>query len=250
MKKILFGLFFLTGTLFGQTLSYFQVGGYMLQNLPNDSLQTTFKGMGSLGVSWGKEYNYYIGKSKIFAGFGYEFNLANYRFDNNVEFGRDLNDKIYFTHNTDTMIDYVKSKLYVGALQIPVQIGIYTKKFLFEVGGFGGIVVNSVKKEKFEILPTTLDKTQRFVVSSASRAKNTAVNIFQYGAFVRTGYKSFGAYVKYYLSGFFDTNKLYSSSYNTVIPLEFGISFFFVKKKNKKVFDFPSPENKKKTNNI
>ncbi len=249
MKRNILIILLLVNGVFAQKLSYFQFGGRILQNLPNDSLKTTFRGLGSMGINWGKEWNYFLGKSKIFVGAGYEINVANYRFDKNVEFGRNSEDKVYFTHNQDSSLDYTKSKLNVIALQIPVQIGFYAKKFLFEVGGFGGITARSLKREKFSILPTTANQTERFVVRNSFYAKNTAINLLQYGVFTRIGYKWIGAYVKYYFSPLFDANRLYSPSYNNVNTLEFGLSVFFMQKKKKNVFEIPGVENKK-TNDI
>ncbi len=158
--------------------------------------------------------NYEFGHSNIwfFTGLGITWN--NYRFSDNVTVH--TTSPISATVDTTSNIHYIKSKLTVSYLMVPVMVEVFTNKdpkktFHIGTGALLGMRIMSHTKQKYEIDGDTF-KTKVF--------NDFGLNPFCLGMRAAVGFQKLNVYADYYFSSLFKSGKG-----PTLYPVNVGITF-------------------------
>ncbi len=142
-----------------------------------------------------------FGKSNVwlFTGLGITWN--NYRFDNNVHLAQ--GNVTSALRDTSSSITYLKSKLTMSYLTVPVMLEFFTSKnekkaFHLGAGAMLGLRIGSHTKQKIEIDGD---------IKKLKAHESFNLNPFRYGFRVAVGYGKFNLFADYYASTLFKDNK-------------------------------------------
>lgn len=150
-----------------------------------------------------QNFNLISNKLGITTGLGLEWN--NYRFDNNVEIVRNSEGFIDGVLLSEDGINYLKSKMVVNYLNLPIlleyQTNRFSKKNSFHIGGglLTGLRIGSHTKMVFDDGSKEKDKN--------NDSKGYDINPFKFDLMARVGWGKINLYANYSLSTLFKDNR-------------------------------------------
>lgn len=172
------------------TVSYQEIAYNRLMGAP-DTLAGSVEGLGSIKVNLSWIPHLRIGAFYMGAGLGLA--IREVRFEEPVVLYRTPDRRMGY--DIDQLPDNVraKSKLQLGYVRVPVELGILRKKFNFAVFGYGEALLWAKHKRKYR----EGSDLARFI-SYGNRTFQT--DILQYGVGARMGYRGVGIFAAYNLS--------------------------------------------------
>ncbi|MEN2992521.1 MAG: hypothetical protein ABDH91_03095 [Bacteroidia bacterium] len=192
--------------------TYFEVGYNRFLGIP-DTLRGSLRGAGSIKVNFATFPFLRLGAFYIGAGLG--LTIREVRFAKIVRLFSTPDNKLgYLVENLPSSVR-AKSKLQLGYLRVPVELGLLKGTFNFAVYGFGELLLWSKHKRKY----AQNGELARFI-SYGNDVVHT--DILQYGVGARIGYRSIGLFASYNLSPLWSGGRGPAN----VHPLQVGIYFF------------------------
>lgn len=192
-----------------------------------DTLRGSVEGLGSMKLNLGWTPALRVGG--FYVGLGGGIAIREVRFEEAVRLFRASDNRLGYT--IDSLSDAVKakSKLQLGYLRVPLEVGFLRNRFNFAIFGYGEILLWAKHKRKYREGGDLI----RFV-RYGNRLYQTEP--LQYGVGARLGYKGIGIFATYNLSPLWNRNRGPAD----VHMLQAGIYFFNSLK-------FKSDKNKTKT---
>ncbi|MCX7764474.1 MAG: hypothetical protein N2253_06260 [Bacteroidia bacterium] len=193
-------------------LSYQEVAYNHFLGAP-DTLRGSVEGLGSIKInlSWLPHLRF----GAFYAGIGAGLAIREVRFEDLVVLFRAGERRMGYTADSLPPNVRAKSKFQLGYIRLPVEIGIYRRKFNFAIYGYGEALLWAKHKRKYR----EGSDLHRFI-SYGNR--NFQTDILQYGVGVRIGYKGIGIFANYNLSPLWSGGRGPAN----VHPLQAGIYFF------------------------
>ena len=146
------------------------------------------------------EYNIGLYKNRIGITTGTALEISNYHFVKNITL---LPDSIPLGYYTDTAHNFIKNKLSVVYLSLPIllefqfPVGKKNKKIFFSVGAIGGLTIDAYTHQKYKI------KEKEF----KNRVREEFLTLpYRYGLTARVGYSFIRLFANYNLTPLFIEN--------------------------------------------
>ncbi len=147
------------------------------------------------------EYNIGLYKNRIGITTGTALEINNYNLTNNITL---LTDSTVLYYNTDTIHSFIKNKLSVLYLSIPLlfefqfPVGKKNKRIFFSAGAIGGLTIDAFTHQKYKI------KGKEF----KNRVRDDFFFLpYRYGITARLGYSFIRFFANYNLTPLFEENK-------------------------------------------
>lgn len=174
-----------------------EIGYNFFEGDDADNFTTTAEGLGSIKINLLTVYRYYAGPVYISPGWGLA--ISEFRFEDNLIFRHDADaDALNVFEDPNPANDYGKSKLQLGYIRVPLELGLQARKFNLAFGGYADLLLWSKHKRKFRN-----DETQDFAKIILGGSDDLQLETFQFGVFGRVALGSVGLYVNYNLTNTF-----------------------------------------------
>jgi|GEM_PF-440395 len=180
-------------------------------NVP-DTLRGSVEGLGSIKLNFSWLHNLRLGP--LYLGTGLGLTLRETRFEEPVALYR-TGEALSYTIDSLPASVRAKSKLQLGYLRIPLELGLLHKKFQLAIFGYGEYLLWAKHKRKYR----EGDDLTRVVFYGNRTFRTTP---FQYGVGARVGYRGVGIFASYNLSTLWEAGK----GPTNVRPLQVGLYFF------------------------
>lgn len=193
-------------------LSHQEIAYNRLMGAP-DTLAGSLEGLGSIKLNLSWIPNLRMGAFYIGAGLGLA--IREVRFEEPVILYRTPEKRMGYTIDVLPDNTRAKSKLQLGYIRLPLELGILRRKFNLAVFGYGEALLWAKHKRKYR----EGNDLARFI-SYGNRVVQT--DILQYGVGARLGYRGIGVFAAYNLSPLWSGDRGPSN----VHFLQAGIYFF------------------------
>lgn len=177
-----------------------------------DSLRGSLEGLGSIKLNFSWLPHLRLGA--LYLGTGLGLTIRETRFEEPVNLYRS-GEALSYTLDSLPASVQAKSKLQLGYLRLPIELGLLYKKFHLAVFGYGEYLLWAKHKRKYR----EGDDLARLVFYGNRTFLTTP---FQYGVGARLGYRGIGIFASYNLTTLWEKGKGPAD----VRPLQVGLYFF------------------------
>ncbi|MCS7188597.1 MAG: hypothetical protein RMJ66_01005 [Bacteroidia bacterium] len=192
---------------------YSEIGYNQFLGIP-ETLRNSLEGLGSVKVNLYLMPMLHIGQA-FYIGTGIGLTIRETRFEEPVALFPQADKRLGYRIDSLSSNIRAKSKLQLGYLRIPLEIGLLYRKFNLALYGYGELLTWAKHKRKYRQgseLSRTVEYGNRLFLTEP----------LQYGVGVRLGYRGLGLFASYNLSFLWEESK----GPRQVRPFQAGLYFF------------------------